>query len=134
MNVFETIIITISSGLVGGFISYYFSEKTERYKFELLKREQASRVAELFAFWLRCDDEILSKMDTEERINHCEKLNKITWELAIWIPDEKIIKNIMDKLTHKSRRDIKEIILDIREQIQERKNKKFKWQDIVSFK
>ena len=69
MNVFETIIITISSGLIGGFISYYFSEKTEKYKFELLKREQASRVAELFAFWLRCDDEVLNKMTAEERYN-----------------------------------------------------------------
>ena len=134
MEIMQTIVITISSGLIGGFISYYFSEKTEKYKFEMLKREQAGKVAELFAFWLRCDDEVLNKFSQEERMNHCEKLNKITWELSIWIPDERIVKNIMDKLSHKSRQDIKEIILDIREQMQGQKSKELKWEDIVLFK
>jgi len=134
MSIFETITITFSSGLIGGFISYYFAEKTEKYKFELLKREQAAKVAELFAFWLRCDDEVLREFTPKERINHCEKLNRMAWELAIWIPDEKIVKNIMDKLAHKSRQEIKEIVLNIREQIQEKKSKELKWEDIVSFK
>lgn len=134
MNILETIIITISSGLIGGFISYYFAEKTEKYKFELLKREQAAKVAELFAFWLKCDDKVLESFTKEERINYCEKLNKIIWELAIWIPDEKIVKNIMEKLSHTSKQDIKEIILSIREQIQGRKSKELKWENIVSFK
>jgi len=134
MNALETIIVTISSGLIGGFISYYFAEKTEKYKFEILKREQAAKVAELFSFWLKCDDAKLEKMTQEERINHCEKLNRITWELAIWIPDERIVKNIMDKLSHSSTQDIKEIILNIREQIQDKKSKKLEWKNIVSFK
>ena len=63
MNIIETILLTISSGLIGGFISYYFAEKTENYKFELLKKEQAVKVAELFACWMRCDDEVLKKND-----------------------------------------------------------------------
>ena len=133
MEDYLTIIIPLITLFIGGLIVYYFDKKTEKYKFELLKREQAAKVAELFAFWLRCDDEVLNKFTKEERIDHCEKLNKITWELAIWIPDEKIVKNIMDKLAHKSRQEIKEIILNIREQIQEKKSKELKWEDIVSF-
>ncbi len=134
MNILETIIITVSSGLIGGFISYYFTEKTENYKFELLKKEQAVKVAELFAFWLTCDDETLAKFTEKERKDHCEKLNRLTWELVIWIPDEDLVKDIMDKLSHSSRKDIKEIILNIRKQIQKKKDSKLKWQDLVSFK
>jgi len=134
MNIIETIIITVSSGLIGGFISYYFSEKNEDYKFELLKKEQAVKVAELFAFWLTCDDETLKKFIVKERKSHCERLNRLVWELAIWIPDENLVKDIMDKLSHSSRKDIKEIILNIREQIQKKKSDKLKWQDLVSFK
>jgi hypothetical protein len=134
MNIIETIILTISGGLIGGFISYYFGEKTENYKFELLKREQAVKAAELFACWMKCDDAVLESFTEEERRNHCEKLNKLTWELAIWNPDEKIVKNIMDRLSHNSRQDIKEIILSIRQQVQKSDVKKLKWEDLVYFK
>lgn len=134
MNILETIIITMASGLIGGSISYFFSEKIENYKFDLMKKEQAAKAAELFSLWLKCDDEVVKKFSEEERRNHCEKLNKLTWELAIWIPDEKIVKSIMEKLSHSSKADIKEIILQIREQIQKRKNKQLKWQDLINFK
>ena len=134
MNYIETIIITTAGGLIGGFVSYYFAEKTEKYKFELLKQEQAVRVAELFATWMKIGDKELSQMEETERAEHCEKLNKITWELAIWIPDEAIVKNIMDKLSHNSQQDIKEIILSIRQQIQKKEHRKLKWEDLVYFK
>lgn len=134
MNITETIVIAIMSSFIGGFISYYFTEKTENYKFQLFKKEQAAKIAELFALWMKCDDETLEKFSKEERLNHCEKLNKLTWELAIWINDEEIVKKIMERLSHNSQSDIKEIILEIREQIQNKKTGKFKWDDIVFFK
>ena len=73
-------------------------------------------------------------MTKEEQRDHCEKLNKLTWELAIWIPDEKIVKNIMDKLSHNSKKDIKEIILSIRKQVHKSDVEELKWQDLVYFK
>jgi hypothetical protein len=134
MNIIETIIVTISSGLFGGFISYYFAEKTENYKFELLKKEQAAKVAELLAFWIRHDNDTVEKLLEVERRDYAEKLNRLTWELSIWIRDEKIIKKIMKKLSNESGADIKQIILEIREEIQRKKSKELKWEDIVSFK
>jgi hypothetical protein len=134
METIETIIITISSGLIGGFISYYFVEKTENYKFELLKNEQAGRVAELFALWIKYDDIEIESLTSLEKIEYQEKLNKLTWELTMWIKDEKLVKKIMDKLSHSSKSDIKEIIMQVREVIQNKKNKEIKWKDIVNFK
>lgn len=133
MNILETIIITVSSGLIGGFISYYFAEKTENYKFELLKKEQAARVAELFALWIKYDDLAIKKLAITEKTDHQERLNKLTWELAMWIQDEEIVKKIMDKLSQSSKSDIKEIIIQIREIIQNKKSEKLKWENIVNF-
>ena len=134
MNYIEAFILTTASGLIGGFVSYYFAEKNEKYKFELLKQQQAVRVAELFAAWMKVDGKKLDKMAEIERADHCEKLNKITWELAIWVPDEMVVKDIMNRLSHTSNQDIKEIILKIRHQIQKRKDISLKWQDLVYFK
>lgn len=134
MNIVETFLISIFSAFIGGFVSYYFSEKIENYKFELLKKEQAAKVAELFAFWLTCDDDVLNSFTPKERRDHVEKLNRLVWELAIWIPDENLVKDIMEKLSHSSRKDIKEILISLREQIQKKKSKKIKWSDIVRFK
>ena len=134
MGTLETVIITIASGLVGGFISYYFSEKIENYKFELLKKEQAAKVAELFALWIKYDDVEIEKLSTVEKMDYQEKLNRLIWELAMWIKDEKIVKKIMDKLSHSSKSDIKQVIMQVREVIQNKKNKQLKWGNIVNFK
>lgn len=134
MDTIETIIITLASGLIGGFISYYFAEKTENYKFELLKNQQATRVADLFSLWLKHDDTSIEKLTAVEKMEYQEKLNKLTWELAMWIRDEEIVKKIMDRLSHSSKSNIKEIILQVREVIQNKKSKVLKWEDIVNFK
>lgn len=135
-NILITVLVSACTGFAGGWISHFFAKKIEDYRFSLLKKEQALKVAELFALWMKCDDEVLDKFSTEERRNHCEKLNKLTWELAIWIPDEKIVKSIMEKLSHSpeaSKADIKEIILQSRELIQKRRSKILKWTDLVRF-
>ncbi len=98
------------------------------------KREQASRVAELFAFWLTYSDGTIDNLPNKEKIAHYEKLNRLTWELAIWIPDEALVKEIMSKLSHDSGKDIKEIVLSIREHIQKKKSHNLDWKELVSFK
>jgi hypothetical protein len=133
MNIIETVVIAISSGLIGGYISYYFAEKNERYKFELVKRGRAEKIAELFALWIKFNEEELNKLSDAEKVNHLEGLNRATWELVIWVSDENIVKNVMDVLSKKSKKSIKEIIFDIRNQVQGRENRKLKWEDIVHF-
>jgi len=69
MDIIGTFIVTISSGLIGGYISYYFLEKSENYKFELLKREQAAKIAELFALWLKYNESELKILTQEQKKN-----------------------------------------------------------------
>ena len=130
MEILGTIILMILSGLIG----YYFAKKTEKYKFELFKKEQAVKVAELLSLWIKYDKESVDKMRPEERKNYFEKLNRLTWEIAIWIPSEHLVKRIMDKLSHKNEEDIKVLILEARNIIQNRKSDSLKWEDVVHFK
>lgn len=134
METLETIIITILSGLIGGYISYYFAEKSENYKFELLKNEQAAKVAEFFALWIKYDGIEIENLSDADKIEYQEKLNRLTWELAMWVKDEKLVKKIMEKLTHSSKSEIKEIIMQVREVIQNKENKEIEGNDIVNFK
>jgi len=134
MNIIEIIVLTIASGLIGGFISYYFAEKTENYKFELLKKEQAAKLADLFAYWIKYDDETVKKIGDKSRKDYYQSLNKLAWELAIWIPDEKIISDIMNRLANKSQKNIQELILEARKLIQKKENKILKEENITYFK
>ena len=134
MNIIITLILTITSGLIGGFTSYYFAEKTENYKFELLKQEQASKIADLFAYWIKYDDSTFKELDDESQKDYYHNLNKLSWELAIWISDESVVKEIMFRLGNdKKAKDIRILILEARKLLQKKENKYLKPKDIVYF-
>ena len=73
----EEIILMIASGLVGGFIIYYFAIRTEDYKFDILKRQQAEKIAELFAKWIKYGEGI-KNLSLDEKRDYFEKLNQLT--------------------------------------------------------
>lgn len=95
MDIITTIILTISGGLIGGYINYYFSEKTENYKFELLRREQAAKIATFFSKWIKYRGKEKYFLDDKEIINHYEELNKMSLEIALWIKDADLLNKIM---------------------------------------
>ncbi len=133
MSIIQNLIVSISGGLIGGYTSYYFSEKVENYKFELLKKEQAIAVAELFAFWIRYDNQTINALSDVHKKDYFEKMNRLTWEISIWIDDEGIVKKIMKRLENKTDIEIKTIILEVRELVQKRKNNNLKPDDLVHF-
>ena len=52
----------------------------------------------------------------------------------MWIPDEKLVKKIMDRLANKSKAlSIKKIIIEMREFILQNKSKELKSDDLVHF-
>lgn len=132
-DLIEKIILMIASGLISGFIVYFFTIKVEEYKFNIYQRKQAEKVAELFAKWIKYNGKEDELLNEEQKRDHFEGLNRLAWELAMWIPDEKIVKKIMGKLCHKSDTDIKQIILEIRELILNKKSKELKWEELVHF-
>jgi hypothetical protein len=91
----------------------------EEYKFSIRTREQATKIAELFA--LR-----YSKPESAQ-------LNKIVWELSLWLPEE-TVKDITLLLTkHKDSKDVKQILMDIRSLLLNKKDNNLNAEDIIHF-
>jgi hypothetical protein len=130
----EKIILMITSFLAGGLMGYFFSLKIEEYKFYIYQRQQAEKIAELFAKWIKYNGQSDKFLNDKERIDYYEQLNKLTWELAMWIPNEQLVKKIMVLLSNaQNALNIKEIIIETRGLILQKKTKDSKWQDLIHF-
>lgn len=132
MDTIETIIITISSGLIGGFISFYFAQKTEKYKFAQLQKQKAEAVARLFSKWIKYKEEDLKKLNIEELNNYYEELNKMSIEISFWIKDQKLLTDIMLRLQNDpDAKNIRQIIGEVRRLILENSKDAFDPQKIT---
>lgn len=132
MDILGTIIITITSGLIGGFISFYFGEKTENYKFELLRREQAAKIASLLAKWGKYSGKDITILDKKELYDRYEEMTRLSYELSLWISDEELVKRIMARFGNKEGApETKELLIKIREHILGKKTKKLKAEEII---
>ncbi|EPC4026183.1 hypothetical protein ACRZOU_001923 [Aeromonas salmonicida] len=65
----------------------------EEYKYEIKAREQASKVAEYFSYYFRL------RSDSPEA--DYRKINQLTWELALWLPED-IYRHVTMAAAHNS--------------------------------
>ena len=127
----ETIIITMTSGLIGGYISYYFSQKTEKYKFTQLQRQKAETIAKLFAKWIKYSGKEKDYLPKDQLIDFYEELNRMSFEISLWLKDDKLLSDIMARLQLKDgSKQIRELTGEIRNLILEEKTK-FDPQEII---
>ena len=120
--------------LLTALLTYVLTIKSAAYKQELQYRERAAKISELFACWIKYSPTQLQNLTPQEKSDYYEKLNRLTWELTLWVSDDKIVKAIMDKLAHKSDQNIKEIMLSIRKTLHKTNGtSQLKWEDIVHF-
>ena len=132
MNIIETTIVTMAGGLIGGFISYYFSQKTENYRFLISKREKIANVASLFARWVKYRGHEQKWMEKEDLVDYYEELTKMSFELSLWVDDEEFLKAVMKRLRNDGNAtDTIELLLKAKELINGSKNKELKKEDIT---
>lgn len=133
-DVIEKIILMIASGLISGFVVYFFVIKTEEYKFKIYQRKQAEKIAELLAKWIKYNGKENEILNEEQKKEHFEELNRLTWELAMWISDDKIVRRLMERLSNKEGApDVKKLIFEIRELMLNKKSQSLKWEELVHF-
>ncbi|MFA6392885.1 MAG: hypothetical protein WCW54_02280 [Candidatus Paceibacterota bacterium] len=95
MNNIETIIIVIVSVLIGGVTTYYFSKKTEDYKFLQAQKQKAEAVAKLFSRWIKYRGKERDYLNQDELIDYYEGLNQMSFEVSFCIKDYKLLSDIM---------------------------------------
>lgn len=100
-------------------IRHEYDKKLEEFKFESRKREQSALVAELFSKWIKVADE------------NSRELNKLSFEMSLWLPDEvaieinKRLKNLNDA------RPVMNLLIECRKIIQG--DSKMKPEDVTFF-
>jgi len=119
--------IVISSAISCAF-GLYLNYQTQKLAEQAYRRQQAEKVAALFAKWIK--KPVLESGDDDHR----EELNRLTWEILLWIPDEKLVSEIMARLNNsENAKDIKEILLKVRTLMMEKKTTEIKADQVVNF-
>lgn len=135
---------TFIVGLIGlfvgstltGLVSYIVNKKTEDQKSKRKIVEESQRIAELFASWVKYNSVGIStkELKGENLAKYYYQLNKLTWEFLLWAPEEQVVLDIMKRLHNEDdAKDIRQILLDVREMLQGKKNKTLRFSEIVFF-
>jgi len=132
MENYWTVIIPFITLIIGGLIGYFSGIKLESYRFEIRRREQAVKIAEFFAKWIKYrgrEEKLLSK---KELVDYYEDLTRMSFEISLWIEDEEVLKKIMALLSYaKGAPNVREILIKVRDLISKSKTKSFKANNII---
>jgi hypothetical protein len=113
-------------------IAHKYNKKLEDYKFSILQREQASKIAELFSKWGKYAGQEKTMLDENALKDYYEKITRMSFELSLWITDEDLVIEIMNRLMNKKDAlATKEVLIKIREHILNKKTIKLKAINIV---
>ncbi len=134
MTLLDSIIIIVISTVIGALISvHYANKKIEEYKFLILKREKIANIASFFSKWIKYRGHEEKWLNDKEKIDYYEDLTKMSFEFALWIEDEDFLKKVMRRLRNEQEENIAELLLQARELINNKKNKKIKSNEITSW-
>lgn len=118
-------------------IKFENNKEIEKYKFYLNKREEASKIADLFSEWIKFNpknSKIFEKLTEQEQMEYWTKLNKMIWEFTLWVDDEEIVADLNKRLWNKQdAKDIRQILLDVRKYLLKKENTKLKFNEMVIF-
>jgi hypothetical protein len=133
-NFWQTITIGILSGglsaaIVGAFLGHFLNKRLDK---ESRQRIEAAKVAESFARWAKYAGKEDSILDKKDLYNYYEDLTKMSYELSLWIKNEKLVKEIMKRFVNsEDALSTKELIIKVRELILNKKSKKLTANDLV---
>lgn len=113
-------------------IEHEYAKKLEDYRFSILQREQAAKIASLFAKWAKYSAKETTILKRKELYDYYEELTRLSYELSLWISDEELVKKIMARFELKEGAPkTKELLIEIREHILGKKTKKLKAKEII---
>lgn len=113
-------------------IQHEYDKHLEDYKDSRLRRQKAALIAELFSKWIKYYGRETALLKKEELIDHYEILNKLSMELSLWLEDESIYKDIMNRLQNlEGAKDLRELVGDVRAYLLEKDREGFQAQNIV---
>jgi hypothetical protein len=109
-----------------------YDKQLEEYKFSISKRDKIANIASFFSLWIKyrgCESVWLSE---NELIEYYQELTKMSFEIALWIDDEILLKDVMNRLKNKDgSASTVELLLKVKKLISENKQSILKPEDIT---
>ena len=106
-------------------IEHEYDKKLESLRFEIRTREQAAKIAELMAE--------ARDGNVELPPERAKKINKLAWELSLWLPAE-TVRELSSHLCYtKGSKSMKEILVLVRKHILSNPDDDLKPEEIVHF-
>lgn len=105
-------------------IEHEYDKKLEEFRFNISKRDKAANISMFFAKWIKYrgnENKILNK---NELFDYYEELNKMSFELSLWVDDEKLLKDIMLRLNNaENALPVRDILIKARQHISKNTDK-----------
>lgn len=113
-------------------IHHEYDKKLEEYKFLHLQKQKSEIIAKFFAKWIKYNGQERNFLSKKELVDYYEDLNKMSFELSLWISDDNILKEVMERFqNNKNAKDVRSLIGEFRKLILNIKSNHFNINDIT---
>jgi hypothetical protein len=113
-------------------IRHEYDKQLEEYKFSLSKRDKVANIASFFSLWIKYRGCERAWLDEKELIEYYRELTKMSFELALWVDDEDLLKDVMRRLKNEDgAQDTVSLLLMVKKLISENKEPDLKAEDIT---
>lgn len=113
-------------------IRYGYDKKLEEEKFLISKRDKIANIASFFSLWIKYRGNEKKWLEDKELIEYYQELTKMSFELALWIDDEELLKDVMKRLKNEDGSESTvELLIKVKRLISYNKNTTLKADDIT---
>jgi hypothetical protein len=96
-------------------IKHEYGKKLEEFRFEIGKREKAAKIADSFAKWTKYNGKESELLSKKELFDYYEDLNRMSFELTLWIDDKNLLKKIMARFNNQENAlSIRDLIMEVK--------------------
>ena len=113
-------------------IQHEYDKQLEEYRFSISKREKIANIASFFSLWIKYRGHERKWLNDEDLIDYYKELTKMSFELALWVDDDNLLKDIMKRLKNEDgSENINNLLLKAKKIINENKQTELKAEDIT---
>ena len=113
-------------------VRYEYDKQLERYRFSLSKRDKVANIASFFSLWIKYRGHEQKWLKGQELVEYYQELTKMSFELALWIDDEILLKDVMIRLKNEDgSQNTVELLLKFKKLISENKESTLKAGDVT---
>lgn len=140
----STLFLVLCLGLLQWFLSLWiknrleqsirheYDKQLEEHKFTISKRDKVANIASFFSLWIKYRGHEHKWLKGNDLINYYQELTRMSFELALWVDDDDLLKDVMKRLKNEDgSENTVGLLLKVKKVISENKKSTLKVDDIT---